>query len=169
MTVKIGMLTRNSYQSDPTDSDERERLWAVYEANIPLFWRCRERIAADLRLFFAQTPFKVHAAYIDFPHSGPYPLGVIVRAWMEHETVYRLPCPKCGDKMLIYSFAGSPLSGRSSRSACCVKCGYRVRGEHNGNFSGMFGPMRRIAMEYDGTDCREALTLEEVVGYIGSL
>jgi len=163
MTVKIGMPTRNGNQSDSSASDERKRAWEVYEANIPLFWQHRERIVAEPRLFFAQTPFKVNTAYVNFPHSGPYPLGVIVRAWMERETAYRLSCPKCGGRMMVYSFAGSPLSGMSSRSACCVECGHRVRGESNGNLSNMFGPMRRIAAEYDGTDCREALTLAEVV------
>lgn len=165
MAVKIEMLTRENGACDIA-LDGRERLWEIYEANIPLFWQHRERISDEPRLFFTRTPFKVHAAYVSFAHSGPYSLGVIIHAWMEHEATYTLPCPKCGDKMVIYSFAGSPLSGMSSRSACCVACGHRVHGDRSGNFGRMFRPIQRIAEAYTDKDSADAMTLNNAVRYL---
>lgn len=139
---------------------ERDRLWSIYTENIPIFWRHREKILADQRMFYAQTPFQVNTAYV---------LGVLVRAWVDHEEIYTRTCQVCGGTLLIYSFAGSPLSGCSSHSAACTDCGYQDIHVRGGNFGSLFGPIRRLAETHFEESVPNAFTLEETVEYLQSL
>lgn len=142
---------------------ERDRLWSIYTENIPLFWRHREEILADQRMFYAQTPFQVDTAYVSLAHSGPFHLGVLVRAWVDHEEIYTRTCLVCGGTLLIYSFAGSPLSGRSSHSAVCTDCGYRQLHVRDGIFASLATPIMRIAAQYTDLAPTVALSLEKVI------
>ena len=98
--------------------------------------------------------------------SGPYPLGVVVRTWTEYEERYMRICPKCGGQMLIYSFSGSPLSGRSSHSATCTACGYQQRHVDEGSFGRLASPIMRIASLYRDLPKGDALSLEEAIKQI---
>lgn len=142
---------------------ERDRLWSIYTENIPLFWRHREEILADQRMFYAQTPFQVDTAYVSLAHSGPFRLGVLVRAWVDHEEIYTRTCQVCGGTLLIYSFAGSPLSGRSRHSAACTDCGYQRRHVEEGSFGHLASPIMRIAGEYQALLHDDILSLEEAI------
>ena len=113
---------------------EEQRLQDLFAESVPLIWRQRERILADPQLFGVRTPMRIRMAYVSMRDSGPYPLGVVVRAWTEYEERYTRVCPKCGGQMLIFSFSGSPLSGRSSHSATCTACGYQQRPVDEGSF-----------------------------------
>lgn len=148
--------------------EARARRWRVYSNHIALFGRHRERILADPRLFFAQTPFKISSAYAVFPNSGPFILGIIAKAWIEHEETYVYPCEKCGGKRVVYSFAGSPLSGSGSYSVCCMNCDthFYSKGCY---FGTLRGPMLRIAEQYAGQSYSEAFTLTEAIAYLETL
>ena len=142
---------------------ERDRLWSIYTENIPLFWRHREEILTDQHMFYAQTPFQVDTAYVSLAHSGPFRLGVLVRAWVDHEEIYTRTCQVCGGTLLIYSFAGSPLSGRSRHSAACTDCGYQRRHVEEGSFGHLASPIMRIAGEYQALLHDDILSLEEAI------
>lgn len=146
-----------------TDKQTYERQWELFAEAVPLIWRQRERILADPQLFGARTPMRIRMAYVSMKDSGPYPLGVVVRAWTEYEEHYTRVCPKCGGRMLIYSFSGSPLSGRSSHSATCTACGYQQRHVDEGSFGRLASPIMRIASEYRDLTQNDAPTLEEAV------
>lgn len=148
---------------------EKNRLWSLYTENIPLFWRHREEILADQRMFYAQTPFQVDTAYVSLANSGPFRLGVLVRAWVDHEEIYTRTCQVCGGTLLIYSFAGSPLSGRSSHSAICVDCGCQDILVSGGNFGTLFRPIQRLAEPHSEESVPNAFTLKETVEYLQSL
>ena len=148
---------------------EEQRLQDLFAESVPLIWRQRERILADPQLFGARTPMRIHMAYVSMKDSGPYPLGVVVRAWTEYEERYMRICPKCGGRMLVYSFSGSPLSGRSSHSATCTACGYQHHHVDEGSFGRLASPIMRIASEYRDLPKDDALSLEEAIKQIENM
>lgn len=145
---------------------EEQRLQDLFAESVPLIWRQRERILADPQLFGARTPMRIRMAYVSMKDSGPYPLGVVVRAWTEYEEHYTRVCPKCGGRMLIYSFSGSPLSGRSSHSATCTVCGYRQLHVDEGSFGRLASLIMRIASEYRDLPKDDALSVKEVMALL---
>lgn len=142
---------------------EERRLQDLFAASVPLIWRHSARILADPQLFGARTPMRIRTAYVSMKNSGPYPLGVVVRAWTEYEEHYTRVCPKCGGQMLIYSFSGSPLSGRSSHSATCTACGYQQFHVDEGSFGSLAAPIMRIASQHRNLPQDDALSLEEAI------
>ena len=145
---------------------EEQRLQDLFAESVPLIWRQRERILADPQLFGARTPMRIHMAYVSMKDSGPYPLGVVVRAWTEYEERYMRICPKCGGRMLVYSFSGSPLSGRSSHSATCTACGYQHHHVDEGSFGRLASPIMRIASEYRDLPKDDALSVKEAMALL---
>ena len=148
---------------------EEQRLQDLFAESVPLIWRQRERILTDPKLFGAHTPMRIRMAYVSMRNSGPYPLGVVVRAWTEYEERYTRVCPKCGGQMLIYSFSGSPLSGRSSHSATCTACGYQQRHVDEGSFGRLASPITRIAGQYRDLPKDDALPFEEAINLLQHL
>ena len=148
---------------------EEQRLQDLFAESVPLIWRQRERILADPQLFGVRTPMRIRMAYVSMRDSGPYPLGVVVRAWTEYEERYTRVCPKCGGQMLIFSFSGSPLSGRSSHSATCTACGYQQRHVYEGSFGRLASPITRIAGQYRDLPKDDALPFEEAINLLQHL
>ena len=148
---------------------EEQRLQDLFAESVPLIWRQRERILADPQLFGVRTPMRIRMAYVSMRDSGPYPLGVVVRAWTEYEERYTRVCPKCGGQMLIFSFSGSPLSGRSSHSATCTACGYQQRHVDGGSFGRLASPITRIAGQYRDLPKDDALPFEEAINLLQHL
>ena len=148
---------------------EEQRLQDLFAESVPLIWRQRERILADPQLFGVRTPMRIRMAYVSMRDSGPYPLGVVVRAWTEYEERYTRVCPKCGGQMLIFSFSGSPLSGRSSHSATCTACGYQQRHVDAGRFGRLASPITRIAGQYRDLPKDDALPFEEAINLLQHL
>lgn len=148
---------------------EEQRLQDLFAESVPLIWRQRERILADPQLFGVRTPMRICMAYVSMRDSGPYPLGVVVRAWTEYEERYTRVCPKCGGQMLIFSFSGSPLSGRSSHSATCTACGYQQRHVDEGSFGRLASPITRIAGQYRDLPKDDALPFEEAINLLQHL
>lgn len=148
---------------------EEQRLQDLFAESVPLIWRQRERILADPQLFGVRTLMRIRMAYVSMRDSGPYPLGVVVRAWTEYEERYTRVCPKCGGQMLIFSFSGSPLSGRSSHSATCTACGYQQRHVDEGSFGRLASPITRIAGQYRDLPKDDALPFEEAINLLQHL
>ncbi len=141
-----------------------EQMWDLYKNNITLFWRNRERILSNSKLFYVRTPFSIHSAYIGVPKYGESVcLGVLLKAWAEHAEIFTLPCPKCGGTMNIYSFGDSPLSGIGRLSCRCVDCDYLVEHKKHGEFSGLWHCMCEMAEQYAVQEVPYALTFEEAV------
>lgn len=145
---------------------EEQRLLNLFAESVPLIWRQRERILTDPQLFGARTPMRIRMAYVSMKDSGPYPLGVVVRAWSEHADNYTRLCPKCGGRMLIYSFSGSPLSGSSSHSATCTACGYQQLHVDEGCFGRLASPIMRIASQYRDLPKDDALSVKEAMALL---
>lgn len=155
--------------TEKTDKQTHERQWELFAEAVPLIWHQRERILADPQLFGVLTPMRIRMAYVSMKDSGPYPLGVVVRAWTEYAENYTRLCPKCGGQMLIYSFSGSPLSGCSSHSATCTACGYQQRHVDEGSFGRLASPIMRIASQYRDLPQDNALSLEEAIAKLNRI
>lgn len=164
-------LVRAWFESIRRERQKREeqRLRDLFAESGPLIWHHRDRILADPQLFGARTPMRIRMAYVSMKDSGPYPLGVVVRAWTEYEERYTRVCPKCGGRMLIYSFSGSLLSGRSSHSATCTACGYRQLHVDEGSFGHLASPIMRIASQYRDLPQDNALSLEEAIAKLNRI
>lgn len=145
---------------------EEQRLQDLFAEAVPLIWRQRERILADPQLFGVLTPMRIRMAYVSMKDSGPYPLGVVLRAWTEYAENYMRLCPECGGQMLIYSFSGSPLSGRSSHSATCTACGDQQHLVDEGSFGRLASPIMRIASLYRDLPKNDALPFEEAINKV---
>lgn len=145
---------------------EEQRLQDLFAEAVPLIWRQRERILADPQLFGVLTPMRIRMAYVSMKDSGPYPLGVVLRAWTEYAENYMRLCPECGGQMLIHSFSGSPLSGRSSHSATCTACGYQQRHVDEGSFGRLASPIMRIAGQHRDLPKGDALSFKETINKI---
>ena len=76
---------------------------------------------------------------------------------------------KGGGQMLIFSFSGSPLSGRSSHSATCTACGYQQRHVDEGSFGRLASPITRIAGQYRDLPKDDALPFEEAINLLQHL
>ena len=74
-----------------------------------------------------------------------------------------------GGQMLIFSFSGSPLSGRSSHSATCTACGYQQRHVDEGSFGRLASPITRIAGQYRDLPKDDALPFEEAINLLQHL
>lgn len=148
---------------EPARRAREQRQWELFADAVPLIWRHRRRILADPQLAAVLTPMRVVAAYTAIRHGGPYTLEMVIRAWTEHEEVYTCTCPKCGGRMVIYSFAGSPLSGRSSHSAVCTACGCRQLHVDGGNFGRLTAPFVRMASRSGRPPEGGAPSLEEAI------
>lgn len=140
---------------------EQERVWQVFREHVPLFWRYREQILTNPRLFWTPTPFTVGSAYVAFAYSGPYPLGIVVQAWSQDST-YQRRCPKCSGMGLIYTFGGSILSGSVRYGVVCTDCGHQWS-YSDCNFRGLLWPLRGLAEKYDGQERDDAYSLDEAI------
>lgn len=47
-----------------------------------------------------------------------------VQTTLNHPELFQFPCPKCGNPVLPYRYAGSPLSGRLDLEGYC-HCGWK--------------------------------------------
>lgn len=167
-TVPIGRI-----RATPNDYDRRlalmwakharqelRRLWNLYKAQLPLFYRCRQRISEDEALASAWTP--LHVVLL-----GGIRLGQLIRAWQEPS--FSDVCPACGGAALVYSFSGSPLSGMSSHSLFCPSCGARKQSIASGRFGSFMRSMQHIVREYPASASPlQALTLDKAISALES-
>lgn len=137
--------------------------WYYYKTHIGFLWQHREQILAEPRYAQVPTPLSVYLVPDRFVR-----LGILLQAWVERPDNYMQTCKRCGGTMVVYSFAGSPMSGRSSRSLCCVDCGLHIMHDDSGNFNGMMFPIRRLT-EYNAPQPdSEPLTLEALVAELSA-
>ena len=115
--------------------------WYFYKTHIGFFWEYRELILAEPA--YAQLPTPVELSYratlfsVEMLPGRYIRLGALVRAWTEYPALYTRVCPKCGGTMLLYSFNGSLMTGRRSKSYSCVDCGHRNEHEPGGDFGAL--------------------------------
>lgn len=88
-----------------------------YVRNFNLFWKHREQILADPRLYCTRIPFKIQ-------WTLQQTLGTIAEAWSEHAELFMYQCIGCKGDAPIFGFAK-----KSPQSPCeciveayCPKC-----------------------------------------------
>ena len=90
----------------------------LFYSNIPLFVEKQEIILQNPRFYSIKAPRVFYAGM--FIAGQPITLGAMLRLW-QHEEKLTKKCG-CGGKMVIYDFAGSPLSGMCVQSSICLQC-----------------------------------------------
>lgn len=96
--------------------------WLLYEEHIPLFWRHRQRIFEEPKLYSAQLPRSPYN--YNFMQIKPPTLGMVVEAWLTDPQQYTLTCPECGEPMVIYHHLRFLSTGITS--CCCTHCQHRI-------------------------------------------
>ncbi len=128
--------------------------WYYYKTHIGFFWQHRKQIWAEQRYFHVPTPvkliYRLAGFSIDSLSGRRILLGVLLRAWEEYPEIYTRPCKKCGGMMMLYSFNGSPMSGSSSKSHCCVDCGLRIEYERGSDFDALRQPIVELTASLAG-------------------
>jgi hypothetical protein len=119
----------------------------LFYANIPLFVEKREVIWRNPRFYCIEPPYGFGGGM--FVECSSITLGDMLALW-ETEPVFSRKC-KCGGRTVIYSFAGSILSGGSSASGVCLQC-HKVGSYGGSGFSAFFHALRKHRMKYIGTD-----------------
>lgn len=93
--------------------EEQARIAALFLAHVPLFWKCRELILSDSRLYLAHVPLRSGLAYIG---SFPYPtLGMLIEFWEICGAAHFVD--RHDGEQFVCLVAGSPLSG-CNRCTC---------------------------------------------------
>lgn len=137
----------------------------LFENNLAKLIQHQQFIFSDSRYFLA----KVEAVTVGLAYAGAYrsiPIGVLLEIWSFYPATSNT-C-KCGGKAPIYSFGGSPLSGRHSASGLCIACGKKVNST-SGSFKAIWTPFYNARSRYnDYTDC-ESVSLAELIDIIDLL
>lgn len=113
----------------PAPSSEQQRQ-AFFES-IPQLLEDAESILND--------PVRFHSlpgdfCYCSWPYvagDGPLCVGDLLLGWRAEVLVDH--CAYCGNKLYLYSFAGSPLSGTNSFCGYCLHCKTGAKGRASGS------------------------------------
>ncbi len=114
-----------------SDSGIEDTQWELFCRYIDLLLQYRKTILNCGDYFFCHLPF----AAASFPYlqgDGPLVLGHLVFGWEQNILIEQ--CPACERKVLITSFAGSPLSGSNSWTGLCLSCRQKQSDKHSSAF-----------------------------------
>ena len=127
--------------------------------NAFVFYELRETIKQDVRLFNAPVYIRI-PFYIDYPV-----LGHFIRWWEESEVAHFV---KDNRSWLVYSFAGSPMTGSSVCSAICEDGRTAtLRGVGFGALRGSLG--KTMGIDNDALNIppsEQTFTLEQAVSFL---
>jgi hypothetical protein len=125
-------LISKGYCADSFSAYELNKDWQLFSKNIALILDNQQKILETASYFFCQPCF----AMCSWPYvngDGVLSLGYLLLGWRSGNLVE--VCSNCsGGKVLITSFAGSPLSGRNSWTGICYSCCQKQGGEHSSAF-----------------------------------
>ncbi len=105
--------------------------WQLFCQHIDLLLKHKQTILTCSDYFFCCLSF----AAASFPYlqgDGQLALGHLILGWEQSVLIER--CPTCECKVLITSFAGSPLSGCNSWTGLCLGCRQRQKEKHSVHF-----------------------------------
>ncbi|GHV79707.1 hypothetical protein AGMMS49944_14980 [Spirochaetia bacterium] len=108
--------------------DEEVRLFNEY---LPLIYKKRDIIKAEPRFYSMPKPTALWGtSYVTFNNMGDHfvTLGELIELW-ENEPAFTAAC-KCGGTGVLYTFAGSPLSGSVWLRCRCIVCDEQFEGGH---------------------------------------
>jgi hypothetical protein len=102
-----------------SSSSDTEPEFQLFSENIALLRNNEQKILETAEYFFCELPF----ASCSWPYvggDGPLCLGYLLLGWKNG--ILLEPCSDCNGECLVFSFAGSPLSGSNSWSGFCHQC-----------------------------------------------
>lgn len=91
--------------------------WELYKANLPLFYRNREAIYKRREWFLARTPVTVYGI------KSPITIGTLLKLWDGGSKYFCSECRECGSTAYVYDYSGNPMTGTTTISCRCFRCG----------------------------------------------
>lgn len=91
--------------------------WELYKSNLPLLYRNREAIYRRREWFLARTPITIYGI------TSPITIGTILKLWDSGSKYFHCKCRECGSAAYVYGYAGNPMTGTTTISCCCFRCG----------------------------------------------
>ena len=127
----------------------------LYKSNLPLFWKYRRHISENKELFDAPVPLNFYGI------KTQATLGGMAQVWENNPQVYTHTCPKCGGTMIIYDFAGNPMTGTATSWMLCTDCGHNEK-KRDSKYAALRNALIR-GISNRGYYNPDALDLEDVV------
>ncbi|MBX9877602.1 MAG: hypothetical protein K2Y22_04015 [Candidatus Obscuribacterales bacterium] len=119
------------YNPQSNNQIDEAREWKLFCDNIQQIIKHEKDIFACGEYFFCRPAFARYSlAYSD--RATPLVVGYLLLAWRNDWLTGT--CPKCCEKVLVTSFAGSFLSGSNRWTGLCVCCQCRQRGSWESDF-----------------------------------
>lgn len=92
----------------------------LFRATLPLLLANESAILQCAEYFYSQPAFSwCSCAFIA---GGPLPIGYLILSWQNDRLIGN--CPHCASKVLVTSFAGSPLTGSNWWKGFCRSCNH---------------------------------------------
>jgi hypothetical protein len=107
------------------DNARLEEQFQFFASNLSLLLKHEQHILNCRDYFFTPLAF----AWCSWPYvwgDGPLCLGYLIMGWKDG--ILTEPCLVCGDKILVLTFGGSPLSGSNGWSGFCMSCNRKLSG-----------------------------------------
>jgi hypothetical protein len=124
----------DGYLPPPSAQDDLAKEKQLIFESLPLILKHESDILANSNYFFC-TPSFAWCSVLYFAGDGPLSIGHLLKGW--RDGMFTEPCSECGDKILLFCFGGSPLSGSSGWSGYCLTCVKQISGD--GMAQGKFG------------------------------
>lgn len=132
--------------------------WELYKGNLPLFYRNREAIYRRREWFLARTPVTIYGI------TSPITIGTLLRLWDSGSKYFQCECRECGSTAYVYSYAGNPMTGTTTISCRCFRCG-NVFNKRTGGWIARTKTLAQAIKQYQADiDKVEAVSLKELVG-----
>lgn len=144
----------------PRSDEEKEEEEKLFLSNAFRFFRYRDRIMSDSRMFLCPIPIQSNIAYTGTRGFRRPTLGIYLELWLncERASLYE----ENGTKQLVYHIAGSPLSG--SNHCAFVDVNGKTELQSIASFISLWPTFIDINCRYDeAKDKYQAYTLKQVV------
>lgn len=122
----MSRIESHGYRPAPSSEQEKQ----AFFASIPQLLADAEAILNDLGRFHSLPGDFCYCSWPYLAGDGPLSLGVLLLGWRSEMLVEQ--CSACGDKLYLYSIAGSPLSGKNSFVGYCLNCNTGTKGTASG-------------------------------------
>lgn len=130
--------------------------WELYKANLPLLYRNRETIYNRRDWFLAKTPVTVYGV------TSPITIGTLLKLWDGGSRYFRCECRECGSTAYVYGYAGNPMTGTTTISCRCFRCG-NVFTERTGDWTAKTKALVKAMRQYQADlETVEAISLKDL-------
>jgi len=143
----MAVVSRGYYNNSSADDIERD--WQLFSHNIGLILNNQQKILNTADYFFCQPTF-ASCSWPYLKHDGSLPLGYLLLGLKYGSLIEK--CTNCPEgKVLITSFAGSPLTDANSFTGLCICCLQVQLGKQSTRFKERMGFILKLRQAFPAT------------------